>query len=85
MRVTAGNAKDRYGNPLTIKVHGPVEPYFRDKTDPDIFVIAERSDEAIQLLSCAAAGLLRFARNDGWQFDPPESQPMPSASSTSAR
>jgi Protein of unknown function (DUF3297) len=31
IRVTAGNAKDRYGNPLTIKVHGPVEPYFRDK------------------------------------------------------
>ncbi|TMK04579.1 MAG: DUF3297 family protein [Alphaproteobacteria bacterium] len=31
VRVTAGNAKDRYGNPLTIKVHGPVEPYFRDK------------------------------------------------------
>jgi Protein of unknown function (DUF3297) len=32
VRVTAGAAKDRYGNPLTIKVHGPVEPYFRDKT-----------------------------------------------------
>ena len=31
VRVTAGNAKDRRGNPLTIKVHGPVEPYFRDK------------------------------------------------------
>jgi len=31
VRVTAGNAKDRYGNPLTIKVHGAVEPYFRDK------------------------------------------------------
>ena len=31
VRVTAGNAKDRYGNPLTIKVHGPVEPYFRDR------------------------------------------------------
>jgi len=31
VRVTAGNAKDRYGNLLTIKVHGPVEPYFRDK------------------------------------------------------
>ncbi|MBU6461696.1 MAG: DUF3297 family protein [Bradyrhizobium sp.] len=31
VRLTAGNAKDRYGNPLTIKVHGPVEPYFRDK------------------------------------------------------
>jgi hypothetical protein len=31
VRVIAGNAKDRYGNPLTIKVHGSVEPYFRDK------------------------------------------------------
>ena len=30
-RVPAGAAKDRYGNPLTIKVHGPVEPYFREK------------------------------------------------------
>ena len=31
VRVTAGNARDRHGNPLTIKVHGPVEPYYRDK------------------------------------------------------
>ena len=31
VRMTAGNAKDRYGNPMTIKVTGPVEPYFRDK------------------------------------------------------
>ena len=31
IRVPAGKAKDRYGNPLTIKVHGPVEPYFREK------------------------------------------------------
>jgi hypothetical protein len=31
IRVPAGAARDRYGNPLTIKVHGPVEPYFRDK------------------------------------------------------
>jgi len=31
IRVAAGNAKDRYGNPLTIKLTGPVEPYFRDK------------------------------------------------------
>ena len=30
VRVTAGNAKDRHGNPLTIKVNGSVEPYFRD-------------------------------------------------------
>ena len=29
IRVAAGNAKDRYGNPLTIKLTGPVEPYFR--------------------------------------------------------
>jgi hypothetical protein len=31
VRVAAGKGKDRYGNPLTIKVHGPVEPYFREK------------------------------------------------------
>ena len=30
IRVAAGTAKDRHGNPLTIKVHGPVEPYFKD-------------------------------------------------------
>ena len=30
VRVTAGNARDRHGNPLTIKVHGTVEPYFRE-------------------------------------------------------
>jgi hypothetical protein len=31
IRVTAGNAKDRFGNPMTIKLKGKVEPYFRDK------------------------------------------------------
>jgi len=29
----AGNAKDRYGNPLTIKLTGSVEPYYRDKKE----------------------------------------------------
>ena len=31
VRMTAGNAKDRHGNPMTIKVSGDVEPYFRTK------------------------------------------------------
>jgi hypothetical protein len=31
IRVSAGTAKDRHGNPLTIKLSGSVEPYFRDK------------------------------------------------------
>jgi hypothetical protein len=31
IRVAAGNAKDRYGNPLTIKLKGKVEPYFRNQ------------------------------------------------------
>ena len=31
IRVSAGNAKDRFGKPLTIKLKGTVEPYFRDK------------------------------------------------------
>jgi Protein of unknown function (DUF3297) len=30
VRVAAGNAKDRLGNPLTIKLTGKVEPYFRN-------------------------------------------------------
>jgi hypothetical protein len=31
VRVPAGSARDRYGNPLMIKVSGAVEPYFRDQ------------------------------------------------------
>jgi hypothetical protein len=31
IRVEAGKAKDRYGNPLTIKLTGKVEPYFKDE------------------------------------------------------
>lgn len=31
VRVTAGSSKDRHGNPLTIKLTGAVEPYFRDE------------------------------------------------------
>jgi hypothetical protein len=30
VRVTAGKAKDRKGNPLTIKIYGTVEPYWRE-------------------------------------------------------
>ena len=32
VRVSAGKAKDRFGNPMTIKLTGPVEAYFREKT-----------------------------------------------------
>ncbi len=30
IRVAAGNAKDRFGNAMTIKLKGKVEPYFKD-------------------------------------------------------
>jgi hypothetical protein len=33
IRVAAGTAKDRFGKPLTIKLKGPVEPYFREKKE----------------------------------------------------
>jgi hypothetical protein len=33
IRVAAGKAKDRFGNPLTIKLKGTVEPYFREKKE----------------------------------------------------
>jgi len=32
IRVAAGKARDRYGNALLIKLKGPVEAYFKDKT-----------------------------------------------------
>lgn len=31
VRVAAGKAKDRFGNPLTIKLTGPVEAYLREE------------------------------------------------------
>ena len=30
VRLAVGKTLDRRGNPLTIKLQGPVEPYFRD-------------------------------------------------------
>ena len=32
VRLSVGNTRDRKGRPLTIKLQGEVEPYFRDKT-----------------------------------------------------
>jgi hypothetical protein len=30
VKLSVGNTLDRYGNPMTIKLKGDVEPYFRD-------------------------------------------------------
>ena len=30
VRLTVGTTLDRKGNPMTVKLQGPVEPYFRD-------------------------------------------------------
>ena len=30
IRVAAGKSLDRHGNPITIKLSGPVEPYYED-------------------------------------------------------
>lgn len=35
IRVAAGKARDRRGNPLTIKLSGPVEAWFRDAGESD--------------------------------------------------
>jgi|HubBroStandDraft_6_1064221.scaffolds.fasta_scaffold974202_2 hypothetical protein len=35
IRVEAAKTKDRYGNPLLIKLSGPVEAYFKDKEKND--------------------------------------------------
>jgi hypothetical protein len=33
IRVAAGKSKDRYGQPMTIKLSGPVEAWFEDVAD----------------------------------------------------
>jgi hypothetical protein len=34
IRVAAGQTKDRKGNPLTLKLNGNVEPFFREEETP---------------------------------------------------
>lgn len=33
VRVTVGKAVDRFGRPMTMKLQGTVEPYYRDDTE----------------------------------------------------
>ncbi|CAA2106430.1 hypothetical protein MBUL_03671 [Methylobacterium bullatum] len=35
VRLSAGKTLDRAGNPMTVKLKGPVEPYFRDAAEGD--------------------------------------------------
>jgi hypothetical protein len=35
IRVPAGRSRDRYGQPMTIKLNGKVEPYFDDKSQAE--------------------------------------------------
>jgi Protein of unknown function (DUF3297) len=35
IRVAVGNTRDRKGNPLTMKLKGPVEPYLKGATKED--------------------------------------------------
>jgi len=35
IRVAAGRSLDRHGQPMTIKLSGPVEPYFQDAQSSD--------------------------------------------------
>ena len=35
IRVAAGRSRDRYGNPMTVKLKGSVEPYFENPPQSD--------------------------------------------------
>lgn len=35
IRVVAGRSRDRFGQPMTIKLKGKVEPYFEDKSSDE--------------------------------------------------
>ena len=34
IRVAAGRSRDRFGNPMTVKLKGVVEPYYEDRSEP---------------------------------------------------
>jgi hypothetical protein len=34
VRLAVGNSRDRRGNNMTVKLQGPVEPYYRDIAEP---------------------------------------------------
>ena len=33
IRVAAGRSRDRFGNPMTVKLNGAVEPYYENRPD----------------------------------------------------
>ena len=35
IRVAAGRSRDRFGNPMTVKLRGVVEPYYEEQPGPD--------------------------------------------------
>ena len=35
IRVAAGRSRDRFGNPMTVKLKGVVEPYYEEQADRD--------------------------------------------------
>jgi hypothetical protein len=41
VRLSVGNTKDRFGNPMTIKLKGPVEPYYNGPAVDDAAAPAE--------------------------------------------
>ena len=41
IRVAAGRSRDRYGNPMTLKLSGKVEPYFENPPQDDEGVASE--------------------------------------------
>jgi hypothetical protein len=41
IRVAAGRSRDRYGQPMTIRLSGKVEPYFQDVAQDDEGVASE--------------------------------------------
>lgn len=44
VKVAAGKSRDRFGNPMTMKLSGTVEPYFRDIAATQDEASAEQTD-----------------------------------------
>jgi hypothetical protein len=47
IRVSVGTTKDRHGDPLTMKLQGEVEPYFRDAVENPSPLAGEGGPEGV--------------------------------------
>jgi Protein of unknown function (DUF3297) len=80
IRVEVGKTKDRYGNPMTVKLTGKVEPYFKDQkaeqaTKPETAAEPKTDDNAAKVQQSAKAKEPAKAEKPAKAGKPKETKP----------